>query len=141
MSRKFREVDAVDDGDDLLSASSPTFRPGCRTPLFQPGSLDYQTSHGASSLANEDIPAPRAGTTVFVADSTMTGDTPALEVFSTAQDGAPQLLTADAAQRGIAVQMASTGPAAFAIGDAVLLYSNREVDTESYSRPARAGKD
>jgi hypothetical protein len=31
MSRNFREVDAVDDGDDLLSASSPTFRIGCRT--------------------------------------------------------------------------------------------------------------
>jgi hypothetical protein len=76
------------------------------------------------------------GTTVFVADSTMTGDTPALEVFSTAQDGAPQLLTADAARRGIAVQIGSTDPAVFAIGDAVLLYSNREVDTESPGKHA-----
>jgi Right handed beta helix region/Pectinesterase len=93
------------------------------------GTIQIRTS-------NVHVQGEGMGTTVFVADGTMTGNTPALEAFSTVLDGAPQPLLADPPRGEISIRIAATDPSVFAPGDNVLLYSNKEIDTESPAKHA-----
>jgi hypothetical protein len=93
------------------------------------GTIQIRTS-------NVHVQGEGMGVTVFVADSTMTGNTPALEVFSTALDGTPRTLLADAPRGEISIQISATDPSAFIAGDDILLYSNKEVDTENIAKHA-----
>ncbi len=76
------------------------------------------------------------GITVLVADSAMTGNTPALEVFSTALDGTPRALIADTVRGSMSVQTSLADAASFNAGDYVLLFSNKSVDTEAPAKHA-----
>jgi hypothetical protein len=80
---------------------------------------------------NVQIQGEGMGITVFVAQSSMAGNTPALEVFSTASDGTPRTLLADTARGDLTIQLSPTDAASFAVGDFVLLFSDKVVDTES----------
>jgi hypothetical protein len=61
----------------------------------------------------------------------MTGNTPALEAFSTASDGTPRTLLADTKRGELTIQLSPADAASFTPGDFVLLFSNKGVDTES----------
>jgi hypothetical protein len=87
-------------------------------------------------MNNIQIQGEGMGITVFVADPTMTGDTPGLEVFSTAVDGMPRPLLADTARGDISVQISPVDASSFGPGDYVLLSSNKQVDTESPAKYA-----
>jgi len=76
------------------------------------------------------------GITVFVASSAMTGNTPALEAFSAAADGPPRALVADTSPGDIAIRTSPADSASFAAGDYVLLYSDKQVDTEQLGKHA-----
>jgi hypothetical protein len=80
--------------------------------------------------SNVHVQGEGMGITVFVADSAMTGNTPALEAFSTASDGTPRALIADTARGDTTIQTSPADASSFTAGDYVLLYSNKSVDTE-----------
>jgi hypothetical protein len=84
----------------------------------------------AINTSNVQIQGEGMGITTFVLDASLTGNTPAIEAFSTAVDGAPRVLRADTARGDISVQVLAADAATFAIGDYVLLSSNKSVDTE-----------
>jgi hypothetical protein len=86
--------------------------------------------------SNVQIQGEGMGVTVFVAASTMTGNTPALETFSSASDGAPGALLVDTARGETTVQISPADASSFAIGDYILLYSNKSVDTETPAKNA-----
>jgi hypothetical protein len=80
--------------------------------------------------SNVHIQGEGMGVTVFVADSAMTGNTPALQAFSTASDGTKRALIADTARGDITIRTSPADASSFAAGDFVLLFSNKSVDTE-----------
>ena len=86
--------------------------------------------------SNIHIQGEGMGITVFVADSAMTGNTPALEAFSTAFDGTSRALVADTERGHTTIQISPVDAASFAAGDYILLYSNKSVDTEVPSKHA-----
>lgn len=86
--------------------------------------------------SNVQIQGEGMGITVFVAASTMTGNTPALEAFSSASDGTPRTLVADTARGDTTVQVSPADASSFIAGDDILLYSNKSVDTESPAKHA-----
>jgi putative cofactor-binding repeat protein len=89
--------------------------------------------------SNVHIQGEGMGITVFVADSSMTGNTPALQAFSTASDGTPRALVADTARGDTTVQVSSGDASSFQTGDGVLyvlLFSNKSVDTEGPAKHA-----
>jgi hypothetical protein len=83
------------------------------------------------NASNVQIQGEGMGITAFVAQSGMTGNTPALEAFSTASDGTPRTLLADTKRGDLTIQLSPTDAASFATGDFVLLFSDKGVDTES----------
>ena len=97
----------------------------------------YPLSNGIRITgSNIQIQGEGMGITNFVADSTMTGNNPALEVFSSASDGTPRALIADTARGDTTIQTTPADASSFAVGDYVLLYSNKEVDTEQLGKHA-----
>jgi putative cofactor-binding repeat protein len=82
------------------------------------------------NASNIHIQGEGMGITVFVADSAMTGNTPALEAFSTASDGTARALVADTARGRTTIQTSPVDASSFAAADYILLYSNKSVDTE-----------
>jgi hypothetical protein len=76
------------------------------------------------------------GITSFVLDASLTGNTPAIEAFSTAVDDKPRPLTADTARGDISVTVTAANAATFAIGDYVLLSSTKSVDKEVSGKQA-----
>jgi len=86
--------------------------------------------------SNIHIQGEGMGITVFVADSTMTGNTPALEAFSTVFDGTQRALVADTTRGDIAIQTSPVDASSFTVGDYVLLFSNKSVDTEAPTKHA-----
>jgi hypothetical protein len=88
------------------------------------------------TISNVQIQGEGTGITVFAGASAMTGNTPALEAFSTDNDGTPRALVADTARGDISVQVSPADAASFTVGDYVLLYSNKSVDTEDPDKHA-----
>jgi hypothetical protein len=83
--------------------------------------------------SNVHIQGEGMGITVFVADPSMTGNTPALQAFSTASDGTPRALVADTARGDTTIQISPADASSFQTGDDVvyvLLFSSKSVDTE-----------
>jgi Right handed beta helix region/Pectinesterase len=83
------------------------------------------------TASNVQIQGEGMGITVFAGQSSMPGNAPALEAFSTASDGTPRTLLADTARGDLTIQLSPADAASFANGDFVLLFSNKGVDTES----------
>ena len=88
------------------------------------------------AAGNVHIQGEGMGITVIAASSAMTGNTPVLEAFSTASDGTPKDLSVDTARGDTTVQVSPSDAASFKIGDYVLLYSKKGVDTESPAKHA-----
>jgi len=86
--------------------------------------------------SNVHIQGEGMGITLFVAVPAMTGNTPALEAFSTASDGTPRALIADTVRGELTIRTAPADASSFAVGDYVLLYSNKGVDTETSGKHA-----
>src|ERR1700751_5998872 len=86
--------------------------------------------------SNIHIQGEGMGITVFVGASAMTGNTPALEAFSTASDGTSRALVADTVREYTTIQTSPADAASFAAGDYILLYSNKSVDTEEPKKHA-----
>jgi hypothetical protein len=87
------------------------------------------------SQSNVQIQGEGMGITIFEAASTMTGDTPALEVFNSAVGTARPVL-ADTAVGDTSLNLALADAASFAVGDYVLLFSDKEIDTEQPAKHA-----
>ena len=85
--------------------------------------------------SNIQIQGEGMGITAFVADSAMTGNTPALEAFNAAA-GTARPLVADTALGDTTFTTSPADAASFAAGDYILLYSDKEVDTEITTKHA-----
>jgi hypothetical protein len=81
------------------------------------------------TTSNVQIQGEGMGITVVIGDSSMTRNTPALEIYNSAV-GSARVLLADTARGDLTLKVSPTDAASFNLGDYVLLYSNKEVDTE-----------
>ena len=79
--------------------------------------------------SNVSIQGEGMGITNFVAASTMTGNTPALDVFNPTF-GTARILLADTTRGEMIINLAPTDAASFNAGDYVLLFSDKGIDTE-----------
>jgi hypothetical protein len=86
--------------------------------------------------SNVQIQGEGMGITNFVAANTMTGNTPALEAFSSASDGTPRALIGDTARGDTTIKLSPADASSFTIGEYVLLLSSKEVDTEQPGKHA-----
>jgi Right handed beta helix region len=87
------------------------------------------------SQSNVHIQGEGMGITVFMAETTMTGNTPGLEAYNPAAGTARPLLT-DTARGDTSLQISPADAASFNPGDYVLLFSNKEIDTEQHAKHA-----
>jgi hypothetical protein len=87
------------------------------------------------ALSNVNIQGEGIGITQFVADSSMTGNTPALEAYNPTV-GTQRALLADTARGDTTITLAPADAASFAVGDYVLLYSDKPVDYEIAAKHA-----
>jgi len=85
--------------------------------------------------SNVQIQGEGMGITAFVGGSAMTGNTPALEAFN-ATAGTARLLVADTARGDTTLKISPADAASFTAGDYVLLFSDKEVDTEQPGKHA-----
>ncbi len=81
------------------------------------------------TASNVHIQGEGMGITVFTGDSTMTGNTPALDIHNSVV-GIARALVADTALGDITLKISPADAASFNLGDYILLYSNKGVDTE-----------
>src|SRR5258707_3291625 len=79
------------------------------------------------TTGNVQIQGEGMGITVFMGDSSMTGNTPALEIYNSAV-GTARVLVADTARGDLTVKVSPADATSFSPGDYVLLYSNKEID-------------
>src|SRR6516162_3408222 len=87
------------------------------------------------TISNVHIQGEGMGITIFRGDSTMTGNTPGLEVFNPAV-GTARPLVADTARGDVTISLSPADASSFSQGDYVLLYSDKEVDTEDLAKHA-----
>ncbi|HTD55863.1 MAG TPA: hypothetical protein VK670_10810, partial [Silvibacterium sp.] len=87
------------------------------------------------TASNVQIQGEGMGITVFAGDAAMTGNTPGLEAHN-ATVGTARPLVADTAQGDITFNLSPTDASSFSAGDYILLFSNKEVDTESPAKHA-----
>jgi hypothetical protein len=87
------------------------------------------------TTSNVQIQGEGMGITVFVGDAAMTGNTPGLEAHN-ATVGTARPLVADTARGDITLSLSPTDASSFSAGDYILLFSNKEVDTESPAKHA-----
>jgi Right handed beta helix region/Pectinesterase len=85
--------------------------------------------------SNVQIQGEGMGITVFVGDSALTGNTPALEAFNAAA-GTARPLVVDTARGDTNLKISPADAASFTAGDYVLLFSDKEVDTEQPGKHA-----
>jgi hypothetical protein len=88
-------------------------------------------TRGNITLAGEGM-----GASTIIAAVTMTGNTPLLQVASTAAAGADKALTLDTVLGITTVTMSTADAATFAVGEDVLLKSNKLTDGESTTKAA-----
>jgi hypothetical protein len=81
------------------------------------------------TTSNVNIQGEGIGITIFTGDSSMTGNTPALEIYNSAV-GTARVLLADTARGDVTLKVSPPDAASFNVGDYVLLYSNKTIDTE-----------
>jgi hypothetical protein len=123
-------------GDFTSLQEAITALPATGGKIFVKAGVYPLTNTISIKTGNVQIQGEGMGATVFVAASTMTGNTPALEAFSTASDGTPRALVADAARGDVSIQTSPADAATFVAGDFVLLFSNKSVDTENPAKHA-----
>jgi hypothetical protein len=87
------------------------------------------------TISNVQIQGEGMGITVFTGDSSMTGNTPALDIYNSVV-GSARPLVANTARGDLAINVSPSDAASFNAGDYVLLYSNKQIDTESPAKHA-----
>jgi Right handed beta helix region/Pectinesterase len=87
------------------------------------------------TTSNVHIQGEGMGITVFTGDSSMTGNTPGLDIHNSAV-GTARLLIADTARGDLTITLSATDAASFNPGDYILLFSNKGIDTESPAKHA-----
>lgn len=87
------------------------------------------------TTSNVQIQGEGMGITIFAGDSSMTGNTPALEVSNSAV-GSARALIADTARGDVTLKVSPSDAASFNARDYVLLASNKQIDTESPAKHA-----
>src|SRR6516165_3141553 len=103
--------------------------------IFVKAGLYPITSTIQITASNVQIQGEGMGITVFTGDSTMTGNTPGLEVFNPAV-GIARPLVADTARGNVTFSVSPTDASSFNKGDYVLLYSDKQIDTEDLAKHA-----
>jgi hypothetical protein len=128
-------VDINGNGDFTSLQPAINALPATGGKIFVKAGVYPITSTITITASNVQVQGEGMGITVFVADSAMTGNTPALEAFNPAAGTARQLI----ASTVLGSTTLTTSPAdagSFTVGDYVLLYSNKQVDTEIPSKHA-----
>jgi parallel beta helix pectate lyase-like protein len=87
------------------------------------------------TTSNVYIQGEGMGITIFTADSTMTGNTPGLEAHNSTV-GTARPLVADTARGDTTLKVSPADAASFNPGDYVLLFSDKQVDTEQPAKHA-----
>jgi Right handed beta helix region/Pectinesterase len=87
------------------------------------------------TISNVQIQGEGMGITVFMGDSSMTANTPALDIYNSAV-GTARVLLVDTARGDLTFKVSPIDAASFTTGDYILLYSNKEIDTESPAKHA-----
>ena len=121
-------------GDFTLLQAAINALPASGGKIFVKAGVYKITNTIQIKASNIHIQGEGMGITVFVADSAMTGNTPALEAFSTASDGTARELVADTARGHTTIQTSPVDAASFAAADYILLYSNCCIRTKAWIR-------
>jgi hypothetical protein len=87
------------------------------------------------TISNVQIQGEGMGITVFMGDSSMTANTPALDIYNSAV-GTARVLLVDTARGDLTFKVSPIDAASFTTGDYILLYSNKGIDTESPAKHA-----
>jgi len=87
------------------------------------------------TTSNVQIQGEGMGITIFTADSTMTGNTPGLEAYNSTV-GTARPLVADTARGDSTLKISPGDATSFNVGDYVLLFSDKPVDTEQPAKHA-----
>src|SRR4029077_14862828 len=110
-------------GDFTLLQAAINALPASGGKIFVKAGVYKITSTIQIRASNVHIQGEGMGITVFVADRAMTGNTPALEAFSTAADGAARGLIADTARGDTTIRTTPADASSFVAADYILLYS------------------
>jgi hypothetical protein len=109
--------------------------PGSGGKIFVKAGVYTITSTIQVTISNVQIQGEGMGMTVFTGDSSMTGNTPALDIHNSGV-GSARALLADTTRGDITIRLSPADAASFNPGDYVLLYSNKGIDTESPAKHA-----
>jgi len=128
-------VDINGNGDFTSLQPAINALPATGGKIFVKAGVYPITSTITITVSNVQIQGEGMGITAFVGDSAMTGNTPALQAFDAAAGTARQLL-ASTALGDTTLTTSPADAASFTAGDYVLLYSDKEVDTEITTKHA-----
>jgi len=128
-------VDINGNGDFTSLQPAINALPASGGKIFVKAGVYPITSTITITVSNVQIQGEGMGITAFVGDSAMTGNTPALQAFNGAAGTARQLL-ASTALGDTTLTTSPADAASFTAGDYVLVYSDKEVDTEITTKHA-----
>jgi len=128
-------VDINGNGDFTSLQPAINALPATGGKIFVKAGVYPITSTITITVSNVQIQGEGMGITAFVGDSAMTGNTPALQAFNGAAGTARQLL-ASTALGDTTLTTSPADAASFTAGDYVLVYSDKEVDTEITTKHA-----
>ena len=128
-------VDINGNGDFTSLQPAINALPASGGKIFVKAGVYPITSTITITVSNVQIQGEGMGITAFVGDSAMTGNTPALQAFNAAAGTARQLL-ASTALGDTTLTTSPADAASFTAGDYVLVYSDKEVDTEITTKHA-----
>ena len=128
-------VDINGNGDFTSLQPALSALPATGGKIFVKAGVYPITSTITITEGNVQIQGEGMGITAFVADSAMTGNTPALQAFN-ATAGTARKLLAPTALGDTTLTVSPADAASFTAGDYVLLYSDKVVDTEITTKHA-----
>jgi parallel beta helix pectate lyase-like protein len=128
-------VDIKGDGDFTSLQPAIDALPAAGGKIFVKAGTYPITSTITITGSNVQIQGEGMGITAFVGASAMTGNTPILQIHNSTV-GTAQALLADTMRGETTLQISAADAASFNPGDYVLLYSDKEVDTEVTAKHA-----
>jgi hypothetical protein len=128
-------VDIKGDGDFTSLQPAIDALPAAGGKIFVKAGIYPITSTIMITGSNVQIQGEGMGITAFVGASAMTGNTPILEIHNSTV-GTARALLADTMRGETTLQISTADAASFNPGDYVLLYSDKEVDTEVTAKHA-----
>jgi hypothetical protein len=128
-------VDINGNGDFTSLQPAINALPATGGKIFVKAGVYPITSTITVTASNVQIQGEGMGITAFVADSAMTGNTPALQAFN-AGAGTGRKLVANTALGDTTFTTSPADAASFTAGEYILLYSDKVVDTEIITKQA-----